>query len=350
MSSALLIEEEFVSVYPSLVRALGGRMEDAAVVQHLHFWLRVSTNVHDGHRWVYNTYDDWSEKLGVTPDVARRAIQRLQKAGVIVFSTPNARRGDQTKWYRIDYECDVLNPALDKQLAPGEMADETSLDMEGGAGETASSTAGETASSTSTQQELPARTTATPAAPSSRPSTIAAPDEEDVTPTATAPQCPSPQEAAAPPSPAVPVQAAAKKVVKKKTTKKQYKPTFDEAEMCELLADLYEAKGNTRPKLTPTAYLEMHHLLCTDGPGDQKGWPKERVETIIRWAMQDWSWGSRIDTVNALRRNFDKLREDRNKTIAGTRTDPATWQGRSAAKDQGRSILEEMEAEFAREG
>lgn len=327
-TSALLIEEEFVSIYPTLVRALGGRMEDAAVVQHLHFWLRVSSNIHDGHRWVYNTYEDWSTKLGVTAEVARRAVKRLERSGVILWVKPNRGKGDHTKWYRIDYEHPLLNPSEEA----GETADS-------GAGEIADSGPGEIADSTSPQQELTARTSTT--APTSLSSPIVSPGSTDEG----QPPSPSPPEAAAPPLPATKKRGAATR------SKKQYIPSFEESVLCELLADLYEANGNTRPKITPSAHLEMHHLLSTDGPSDQKGWPLERVETIIRWAMADWHWASRINTVNALRRHFDVLREDRNRTIAGSRKDPATFAtGRSGVSQRfeaQKSEIERMREELA---
>jgi len=102
---AQLIDEEFISVQPSLVRALDGRMEDAALLQVLHFWLRVSTNRHDGETWVYNTYQDWADRLGISADRARRCVTRLEGggSGPIVSTQAERSSGQMRKWYRIDY-------------------------------------------------------------------------------------------------------------------------------------------------------------------------------------------------------------------------------------------------------
>lgn len=124
--NSLFIDEEFVAVQPSLVRALEGRVIDALVLQYLHFWLRVSTNEHLGEKWVYNTYSDWSEKLGISVDQARRSVKRLQEQGLVLYCQPHCGKYDQTKWYRIDYNHDCL---LDLAKSPPRSGENTILDV-----------------------------------------------------------------------------------------------------------------------------------------------------------------------------------------------------------------------------
>lgn len=101
-TSRILVDEEFVAVQPSLVRALEGNVMDALVLQYLHFWLRASSNVHEGEVWVYNTYQDWADRLGISPKQAERSIRRLEERGIVVSCKPDSGDWNHRKWYRID--------------------------------------------------------------------------------------------------------------------------------------------------------------------------------------------------------------------------------------------------------
>ena len=101
--SKLLIEEPPLQVLPSLAEAIG--LQEAIVVQQLHYWTRRSNNTHDGHRWVYNTINDWHDQF---PFWSKRTIQRILKRlkanDYIITAKPHKRRGDTTVWYRLNYE------------------------------------------------------------------------------------------------------------------------------------------------------------------------------------------------------------------------------------------------------
>ncbi|UYB50412.1 conserved phage C-terminal domain-containing protein (plasmid) [Lysinibacillus capsici] len=99
----LLINEPPLQVLPSLAVKVG--LNEAIILQQLHYRLLISTNIHDGHKWVFNTYQQWHKEF---PFLSERTIQRvfrdLESDGYI-YSTDkyNKFRADKTKWYRIDY-------------------------------------------------------------------------------------------------------------------------------------------------------------------------------------------------------------------------------------------------------
>lgn len=109
--SKLLIPEEPLQVLPGLAVAIG--LNEAIVLQQLHYWLNPKRNVgeeHDGRRWVYNTYENWKTNF---PFWSLRTIQgiilKLEKEGLIESTDDfNKDYRDRTKWYTINYEHTVL--------------------------------------------------------------------------------------------------------------------------------------------------------------------------------------------------------------------------------------------------
>ena len=99
----LLIQEPPLQVLPSLAKRVG--LNEAILLQQLHFRSLISTNVRDSHKWVYKTYEEWQEEFPFwSTDTIKRAIRKLEKDGyVISTSAYNRMKMDKTKWYRIDY-------------------------------------------------------------------------------------------------------------------------------------------------------------------------------------------------------------------------------------------------------
>lgn len=106
--SHLLINEQSLQVLPSLATALG--LEEAIVIQQLHYWLNNPKNdgrIDDhGNKWIYNTYEEWQE--GNFPfwsvDKIQRIFLSLKKQGVIIIRQLDAKRRDMRNFYRIDYD------------------------------------------------------------------------------------------------------------------------------------------------------------------------------------------------------------------------------------------------------
>lgn len=101
--ATLLLDDQPLVILPQLAVAIG--LNESIVVQQLHYWLEKSENVHDGYKWIYNTYEDWREQFPFwSESTIRRIITKLEKIGIIVAANFNRSKIDKTKWYRIDYD------------------------------------------------------------------------------------------------------------------------------------------------------------------------------------------------------------------------------------------------------
>ena len=101
---SLLISEPPLIVLPSLARLVG--LNEAIILQQVHYWLQRSSNIKDGHRWVYNSYPNWYKQMPVwkSETTMRTAFKRLEKQGLLITANYNKAGFDKTKWYRIDYD------------------------------------------------------------------------------------------------------------------------------------------------------------------------------------------------------------------------------------------------------
>jgi hypothetical protein len=99
----LLLDEPPLIVQPSLAKLIG--LEDAIILQQMHYWLGRSRHVHAGRPWIYNSYAAWQEQMPfLSVGTVRRTITRLEARGLILSGNFNASPLDQTKWYTIVYE------------------------------------------------------------------------------------------------------------------------------------------------------------------------------------------------------------------------------------------------------
>lgn len=103
--SKLLLDEKPLQVLPSLAVALGS-LDEAVILQQLHYWLEKSNNVRDGYKWVYNTMNDWQKQFPWIKSVTtvRKHFKHLESLGLIVTGNYNPAGFDRKKWYRIDYD------------------------------------------------------------------------------------------------------------------------------------------------------------------------------------------------------------------------------------------------------
>lgn len=104
--SNLLLDETPLIVLPSLAKKLGS-VDKAVIVQQIH-WLSKQARMgveHDGHKWVWGTYDQWCEDYFTfwTPAALRKHINYLESIGVLVSEQLNKHNHDRTKYYRVDY-------------------------------------------------------------------------------------------------------------------------------------------------------------------------------------------------------------------------------------------------------
>jgi len=102
-ASKLLIPEHPLQVLPGLATKIG--LNEAIVLQQLHYWIVTSGKEKDGRRWIYNTYEGWTEQFPFwSVSTVRRTIGSLEKRGLVITSNYNRAKFDRTRWYTIDYE------------------------------------------------------------------------------------------------------------------------------------------------------------------------------------------------------------------------------------------------------
>ena len=92
-------------VLPSLAKAIG--LNEAIVLQQVHYLLTISSNERDGCMWVYNSIPAWHRDYFyfLSFRSVERAFSSLEKLGLLVSTSQyNKMAIDRTKWYRINYD------------------------------------------------------------------------------------------------------------------------------------------------------------------------------------------------------------------------------------------------------
>ena len=103
-TSRLLIDEHPLQVLPTLALTIG--LNEAIILQQVHYWLGHSEHIYDGKPWIYNSYEDWHKQFpwwGIA--TIRRTIYRLEAMGLLeATSRYNRHAHDPSKWYSINME------------------------------------------------------------------------------------------------------------------------------------------------------------------------------------------------------------------------------------------------------
>lgn len=104
--SNLLLDDKPIMILPKLAKEIG--LNEAIVLQQMHYWLQQKHNEKDGYYWVYNSYQKMVEKEFIfwSHSTVKRVIKSLEDKELLVSveGVYNKTKGDKTKWYRIDYE------------------------------------------------------------------------------------------------------------------------------------------------------------------------------------------------------------------------------------------------------
>jgi hypothetical protein len=102
----LLFNEPPLVISPTLAMEIG--LNEAIILQQLHYWLQKSEHFYEGRRWIYNTYQQWVEQFPFWSEkTIKRTITSLESKGYVITGNFNKAGFDRTKWYSIDY--DLLN-------------------------------------------------------------------------------------------------------------------------------------------------------------------------------------------------------------------------------------------------
>lgn len=101
--SRLLINEPPLQVLPSLAKEIG--LNEAIMLQQMHYWLLKSANEFEGVKWFYKTLEEWQTEFPFWSAMTiRRTLGSLEKQKIIKIGNFNKKKFDKTKWYTIDYQ------------------------------------------------------------------------------------------------------------------------------------------------------------------------------------------------------------------------------------------------------
>ncbi|PIH39886.1 DnaD domain protein [Staphylococcus epidermidis] len=99
----LLIDDYPILVLPTLASEIG--LNEAIVLQQMHYWLKKSNHNYDGRRWIYNSFPEWQKHFPFWSVMTiKRAVYSLEKQNLLYVGNYNKAKFDKTKWYSINYE------------------------------------------------------------------------------------------------------------------------------------------------------------------------------------------------------------------------------------------------------
>ena len=125
--SKLLIPENPLIVLPSLACQYG--INEAILLQQIHYWLQKTDFTHDGKPWIYNTAEQWQEQLPfISESTLRKAITNLKNQNLIFIEKLSRYKSNRTNYYTINYQ--ALEPIVQQALTAQsqKMDQETNLD------------------------------------------------------------------------------------------------------------------------------------------------------------------------------------------------------------------------------
>lgn len=102
--SKLLVNERPLIVLPNLACAIG--LNEAIVLQQIHFWLNNQQHYYDDRYWTYNSMERWQNQFPFwSVSTLKRTINSLRGQQLIITTDKyNKLEMDKTLWYTIDYE------------------------------------------------------------------------------------------------------------------------------------------------------------------------------------------------------------------------------------------------------
>jgi len=105
LSSQVLNQSALRVVDATLATTFG--LNEATFLDRLKFWLDKGYGIlHEGKRWIYNTYEQWAEKElpWLSRDQFKRIVKKLRDLGVLLVKRLRSHRWHQVNYYTIDEE------------------------------------------------------------------------------------------------------------------------------------------------------------------------------------------------------------------------------------------------------
>ena len=103
INSKLLFPTKPLQLLPELAVLIG--LNEALVLQQIHYWLSRDKLQSQSRRWIYNNFDEWQAQF---PFCSAKTLQRTMKSLVdqklIRVRKFNKKNWDRTNWYTIEYD------------------------------------------------------------------------------------------------------------------------------------------------------------------------------------------------------------------------------------------------------
>ncbi|HGZ8874179.1 TPA: DnaD domain protein [Staphylococcus aureus] len=116
----LLIDDYPIQVLPKLAELIG--LNEAIVLQQIHYWLNNSKHKYDGKTWIFNSYPEWQKQFPFWSLITiKRTIYSLEKQNLLLIGNYNKAKFDKTKWYSINYQ------TIEGMIRPSYQNDTTSV-------------------------------------------------------------------------------------------------------------------------------------------------------------------------------------------------------------------------------
>ncbi|HCZ0996957.1 TPA: hypothetical protein P6W76_000773 [Staphylococcus aureus] len=116
----LLIDDYPIQVLPRLAELIG--LNEAIVLQQIHYWLNNSKHKYDGKTWIFNSYPEWQKQFPFWSLITiKRTIYSLEKQNLLLIGNYNKAKFDKTKWYSINYQ------TIEGMIRPSYQNDTTSV-------------------------------------------------------------------------------------------------------------------------------------------------------------------------------------------------------------------------------
>jgi len=107
-----LIDDYPILVLPKLAEKIG--LNEAIILQQIHYWLKDSKHKYDNKNWIYNSFSEWQKQFPFWSVITiKRTIYSLEKKKLLYVGNYNKAKFDKTKWYSINYQCleDMIQPS-----------------------------------------------------------------------------------------------------------------------------------------------------------------------------------------------------------------------------------------------
>ena len=103
LMSNLLINEPPLQVLPSLAAAIG--LNEALLLQQVHYWLRHAKVEHDGKMWIYKTYEEWQKQDFSFWSVrtVKRTVINLIDRNLLMVEKLSSNSFNRVNHYTINY-------------------------------------------------------------------------------------------------------------------------------------------------------------------------------------------------------------------------------------------------------